>query len=77
MAAMFGWFRDAGAPAAHACAVGWWARMGLSAVRTRLEVMKPGVGDSGKLASPRGFDTLRNPAIAVGFDFSGAVRLVA
>ena len=34
-------WRRVGAPAAHAGAVGWWARMGLSAVRTRLQVMKP------------------------------------
>ncbi len=27
--------------------------------------------------SPRGFDTLRNPVITVGFDFSGAVRLAS
>ena len=27
--------------------------------------------------SPRGFDTLRNPVITVGFDFSGSVRLAS
>ena len=35
------------------------------------------VGIVRKLASPREFDTLRNPVITVGFDFSGSVRLAS